>query len=181
MTLLDCHCIRREHTPVNSPKHDGVVESRIAVTLELGMASCLEARRLFGGVPLPPTGPLWAEACAYASDVLNMTARVRDRPDMLSPYQNFYGRAPFPRLLPFLKPGFHYVERTHKAEPKAQGTAAATTGLTAARSCFRPACGLSRCHLRAPKGGVRWAAACGVGRKDPRRRRRRGGCRNPLK
>ncbi|CAN0297573.1 unnamed protein product, partial [Scytosiphon promiscuus] len=72
VTLLDSLRIRREHTPVNSPKHDGVVERRIGVTLELAMASCLEAPRLFGGVPMPPTGPLWAEACAFASDVLNM-------------------------------------------------------------------------------------------------------------
>ena len=78
MTLLDRLGIRREHTPVNSPKRDGVVELCIVVTLELAMESCLEAPRLFGGVPLPPRGSLWAKAYAFASDVLNMTARVRD-------------------------------------------------------------------------------------------------------
>ena len=60
--------IRREYTPVNSPKHDGVVERRIAMTLELAMASRLEAPRLFGDAKTPPTQPLWAEACKYASD-----------------------------------------------------------------------------------------------------------------
>ena len=96
VTLLDRLCIRRQHTPVNSPKHVGVVERRVAVTLELGMASYLEAPRLLGGVPLPPTGSLSAEACAFASDVLNITARVTDRPHMFSPYQKIYSRAPFP-------------------------------------------------------------------------------------
>ncbi|CAN0487258.1 unnamed protein product, partial [Laminaria digitata] len=92
--MLDSHGIRREYTPVASPKHDGVVERRIACTLELAMASCLEAKRLFDGEKLPATGPLWAEACHHASDVINMTARVKDKPDMLSPFQKFYGRAP---------------------------------------------------------------------------------------
>ena len=54
----------------------------------------------------------------YASDVINMTARVGDKPDMLPPYRKFHGRAPFARLLPFLKPGFHHVRRTLKSEPK---------------------------------------------------------------
>ena len=84
------------------------------------MASCLEAPRLFGGVPLPPTGPLWAEACVHASDAINVSARVSDKRHILSPYQKLYGRAPFPRLLPFLKPGFHHVERALTSEPKAQ-------------------------------------------------------------
>ena len=79
------------------------------------MASCLEAPRLFGGVPLPPTGPLWAEVRVCACDALNMMARVGDKPDKLSPYQTFHGRPPFPWLLPFLKPGFHHVRRTLKS------------------------------------------------------------------
>ncbi|CAM9987322.1 unnamed protein product, partial [Laminaria digitata] len=94
VAMLDSHGIRREYTPVASPKHDGVVERRIACTLELAMASCLEAKRLFDGEKLPATGPLWAEACHHASDVINMTARVKDKPDMLSPFQTFYCRAP---------------------------------------------------------------------------------------
>ena len=120
VAMLNARGIRREYTPVGSPKHDGVVERRIAMTLELGMASRLEAPRLFRDANLPPTQPLWAEACMYASDVINMTARVGDKPDMFSPYRKFHGRAPFARLLPFLKPGFHHVRRTLKSEPKAE-------------------------------------------------------------
>ena len=120
VAMLNARGIRREYTPVGSPKHDGVVERRIAMTLELGMASRLEAPRLFRDANLPPTQPLWAEACMYASDVINMTARVGDKPEMLSPYRKFHGRAPFARLLPFLKPGFHHVRRTLKSEPKAE-------------------------------------------------------------
>ena len=84
------------------------------------MASFLKALRLFGDARLPSTGPLWAEACKHACDVLNMKARVREKPDMHSQYRKFHGRAPFPRLLPFLKPGFHHVKRTMKSEPKAE-------------------------------------------------------------
>ena len=51
---------------------------------------------------------------------MTVTARVRDKPDMHSPYRKFHGRAPFARLLPFLKPGFHHVKRTLKSEPKAE-------------------------------------------------------------
>ena len=78
VTLLDYHRIRREYTPVDSPEYDGVVERRIALVLEAAMESCLEAPHLFGGVPLPPTGPLWAEACVHASDAINVSARVSD-------------------------------------------------------------------------------------------------------
>ena len=58
VTLLDHHRIPREYTPVDSPKYNGVVERRIALVLKTAMAFCLETPRLFGGVPLPPTGPL---------------------------------------------------------------------------------------------------------------------------
>ena len=120
VTLLDHHCIRREYTPEDSPKYDGVVERRIALALEAAISSCLEAPHLFGGVPLPRTWPLWAEGCVHASDAINVSASVSEKPDMLSPYQNVYGRAPFSRLLPFLEPGFHHVKRALKSEPKAQ-------------------------------------------------------------
>ena len=49
------------------------------------MASCLEAPRRFGGVPLPPTEPLQAEASVYAGNALTMMARVGDKPDNPSP------------------------------------------------------------------------------------------------
>ena len=118
--LLNSHCVHQELTPVASPKHDGVVERRIACKLELAMVSCLEAKRLFDGEKLPPTGPLWAEACHHASDAINMTTRVKDKPDMLSPFQTFYGRAPFARVLPFLQPGFHHLRRSLNSGPKAE-------------------------------------------------------------
>ena len=87
------------------------------MTLELAMASFLEDPRLFGDMRLPSTRLFWAEACNYAYDVLNMTARVRDEWDMDSAYQTFHGRV---RLLPFLKPGFHHVKRTLTSEPMAE-------------------------------------------------------------
>ena len=45
--------ILREYTPVGSPKHDGVVERRIAMTLELATAS-RDAGACDG---VPPGGP----------------------------------------------------------------------------------------------------------------------------
>ena len=112
--------MRREHKPVNSPKHDGVIERRVAMTLELAMAFHLEPPRLFGDAKMPLTQRLWAEACKYASDVINMTIRVRDKPDIRSPYRKFHGGPPFVRLLSFLKPGFYHVRRTLKSELKVQ-------------------------------------------------------------
>ena len=88
------------------PLSSGEQKKRIK---RLYMASRLEAPRVFGDAKMPPTQPLWAEACKYASDVINMTAWVRDKPDMHLPYRKFHGRPPFARLLPFLKPGFHHV------------------------------------------------------------------------
>ena len=38
------------------------------MTLELAIASCLEPPRPFGDSKMPPTGPLWTEACKHASD-----------------------------------------------------------------------------------------------------------------
>ena len=77
-----------------------VEEQKLRAEMEALQA---EAPRLFHGANLPPTQRLWAEACMYASDVINMTARVGDKPDMLSPRRKVHGRAPFARLLPFLK------------------------------------------------------------------------------
>ena len=54
------------------------------MTLELAVASHLEPPRLFGDAEMPPTQPLRDEACKYASDVIIMTARVKDKSDMYS-------------------------------------------------------------------------------------------------
>ena len=107
------------------------------MTLELAMASCLEAPRLFGDARLPPTGPLWAEAGKYASDVLNMTARVMGKPDMHSPYRKFYGRAPLARLRPFLKSVFHHVKRALKSVLKAEACFHLNGGNIHAQDCCK--------------------------------------------
>ena len=132
---------------------------------------------------MPPNGPLWAEACSYASDVLNMTARGRDRPDMLSSYQTLYGRAPFPRLLPFMNPGFHHVERTHKAEPKAEACFYLNIGSNQGTYCckilLRPAADRTfEMSLRNTEGRRSLCCCLRRGEKDPRRHRRHGGYQN---
>lgn len=103
VALLDHHSIRREYTPVDSPKHDNVAERCIAMTLELAMPCCLEVPRLFGGGPLPPTEPLCGEVRIYACVALNMTERVGGRQEQLSPCQKVHGNASFPRLLSFFE------------------------------------------------------------------------------
>ena len=137
MTLLDHHRIRREYTPVDSPKYDGVVERRIALVLRgrdgvLPGGSPSVRRRAFAA-----DRPLWAEVCVHANDAINVSARVSDKPDMFSPYQKLYGRAPFPRLLPFLKPGFHHVKRALKSERKAQACFFLNSGSNHPRDCCK--------------------------------------------
>ena len=133
--LPDRRGIHREYIPVGVPEQNVVVERHIAVTLEFAMASCLEAPRLFGDSRLPSTGPLLASACNYACDVINPTARVRDKPEIRSPYRTFHGRAPFARKLPCMKPGFHHVKRTLMPSPNRKlastSTEAAITHTTA--------------------------------------------------
>ena len=90
----------------------------MALVLEAAIASCLETLRLFGGASWRPTGSLWAEACVHASDAINVSARVSDKPDRLSPFHKLYGGAPLLRLLPFIKPDFYHVKRALKSEPK---------------------------------------------------------------
>ena len=61
MDMLNQRGIRREYANVRSSKHDGVVERRIAMTLELAMASRMEASRLFLDAKIPrATQPLLA-------------------------------------------------------------------------------------------------------------------------
>ena len=73
----------------------------------------------------------------HAGDAINVSARVSNKPDMLSPYQKLYGRAPFPRLLPFLKPGFHYVKRVLKSDPRAQACFLFNSGSNHSRDCCK--------------------------------------------
>ena len=117
---LNHHRIHREHVPVDSPKHEGLVEQWIALTPELTVISSLEASRMIDDAKMPTTEPLWPESNGYASDVINLTARVRDKPEMYSPYSTFYRRPPFARLVPFVKSYFHHVGRTRKTETKAE-------------------------------------------------------------
>ena len=73
----------------------------------------------------------------HASDAIHVSARVSDRPGMLSPYQKLYGKAPFPRLLPFLKPGFYHATRTLKSESKAQVCFFLNIGSNHPRDCCK--------------------------------------------
>lgn len=45
-----------------------------------------------------------------------MTERIKNKPDVLSPFQTFYVRVPFARLLPFLNPSFRRVKIILKSE-----------------------------------------------------------------
>lgn len=87
VTLLDFHRIHHDHTPVDSPNHNDVVERQIAGVLEAAMVPCLEVPRLFGGVTSPPTGLLRTEARVYASDVVDMSTRMSEKPGIVSLFQ----------------------------------------------------------------------------------------------
>ena len=60
--MLNPPGIRREYTNVASPEHDGLVERRISMMLELAMVSRLVDTRLFDESKLLLTGFLLAEA-----------------------------------------------------------------------------------------------------------------------
>ena len=47
--LCNDQATRHEHTGVDGPKHNGVVERGLGLIQEGGMAACLEAPRLFPG------------------------------------------------------------------------------------------------------------------------------------
>ena len=78
---------------------------------------------------------------ANTPSVLSKTARIKDKPDVYSPYRKFRGTTPFARLLPFLKPASHQMKGALKSEVKAEPCStwavASTTRSTAARSCSR--------------------------------------------
>ena len=59
--LLDHHGVRRQYVHIGFPKHNDVVERLVAMTVELAMASGIEAPRLFGDARLPRPWPLWSE------------------------------------------------------------------------------------------------------------------------
>ncbi|CAN0528754.1 unnamed protein product [Laminaria digitata] len=61
--------IRHEHTGVDGPKHNGVVERGLGLVQEGGMAACLEAPRLFPG-QLPNLDRYWVEAAVYIHERL---------------------------------------------------------------------------------------------------------------
>ena len=63
--------LRNEHTGVNGPKHNGVVE-RLGLIQKGGMAACLEVPRLFPG-QLPDLDRFWMETAIYMNDCLNTT------------------------------------------------------------------------------------------------------------
>ena len=73
--------IRSDYERVGSPTHDSVVERRVAMMLELAVAP-----RLFGNASILAMYPLWAGSCKYVRDMIDMTARVRDKPHMYLPY-----------------------------------------------------------------------------------------------
>ena len=85
---------------IDCPKHNGVAERGVLLTLELAIDSSLEAFNVFGGVLLPLTGPIRAEAYVYACDTLTMTTRVGAKSDELLPYKTFSRENAVPAATP---------------------------------------------------------------------------------
>ena len=110
--------IRHEHTGLNGPKRNGVVERGLGLIQAGNMASCIEAPRLFPG-QLPHVDRFWAEAAIYMNDCLNTTATTANAGYML-PYEAYFGRPPPVNTLAFMQLGFRRVQRANKSEPTAE-------------------------------------------------------------
>ena len=118
-TIYRDKTIRHEHTGVDRPKTNSVVERGLGLILEGGMAACLEAPRLFPE-QLPNNDWVWVEATIFMNDCLNTTATTANACYM-SPYEAEFGRLPPANTLVFMQPGFRRVQRGNKSEPKAEG------------------------------------------------------------
>ena len=81
-----CHKggIKREFTPADSPKHNGVAERALALMNDAALAARIQAPVLHSGVPAYPS--LWAEAMSWACRVLNHIATTPN-PGHNSPYE----------------------------------------------------------------------------------------------
>lgn len=128
--------------------------------LEGAHVAFFEAPRLFPGAPFPlkarSWGLIWPEACAWRNDMFNIPARLKDKPDMLSPHQTFYGTPPAPREIPFLKSGCRYINGTVKSAPEAELCCylnGGTTRRTAARFCSRLVTGATSATSRGATRG----------------------------
>ena len=111
--------IRQEFTLPDAPKLNGVAERRLHLIQEAAQAACLEAPRLFPEAQIPSTGRLWAEACFWATEVLNKSSSTAN-PGKRTPHELFYGVVPKLRMLPFLRRGYCRVRFDNKAKPKAE-------------------------------------------------------------
>ena len=110
--------IRHEHTGVDGPKHNGVVERELGLIQEGGMGACLEAPRLFP-VQLPNLDRYWVEAAVNMNDCINTTATAAN-PHFKSPYEMYFRKLPPVNTLAFIQPGFLRIHRTQESEPKAE-------------------------------------------------------------
>ncbi|CAN0397216.1 unnamed protein product, partial [Laminaria digitata] len=84
--------ILHEHAGVDGPKHNGVTERGLGLIQQGGMASCLEAPRLFPG-QLPNLDRYGMEAAVYITDCLNTTA-TKANADWKSSYEMYFGILP---------------------------------------------------------------------------------------
>ena len=97
-----------------------MVERRIVFTVELAMSSCPQAQRLCDGDNMTLSEPFWERLFDHVRDVISTISGVKNKTDMVSPLETFYGRPPFARVAPFLRPGFYHVRRTQTSEPNVE-------------------------------------------------------------
>ena len=70
---------RHEHTGVDGPKHNGVVQSGLGLIPEIGMPACLEAPRLFSGASQTLTAIEWKRSCTFRRPRQTPTSSRRTR------------------------------------------------------------------------------------------------------
>ena len=83
--LCSDQTIHHEHTGVDEPKHNGVVERGLGLIQEGGMTACFEPPRLFPG-QLPDLDCYRVEAAIYMNDCLNATVNMENA-NYKSPYE----------------------------------------------------------------------------------------------
>ena len=90
-TLCRKRGIKRESTPADSPKSNGVAKKALALISDTALAARIQAQVLYPGALYYPS--LWAEAVSWVCNALNCTA-TKENPGNESSYKMWYGSPP---------------------------------------------------------------------------------------
>ena len=96
---------------------------------------------MFDGVEFPAKAIIyertWAEAWTWMCDVLNLVARVDEKPGMMCSFEKFHEKPQRGPVLPYMMTGRHQVKRAAKSEPKEVPRFYLTSGNDHASDCSK--------------------------------------------